>query len=72
MAEQDARGALTVARAEGELTGKRSALLRILTRRGIAPTGESLTRIEACADAAILDRWIENAIGAATLADVLT
>ena len=75
MAEQDARGALTVARSEGklegELKGKRSALLRILSRTGIAPFGEELARIEACTDAATLDRWIENAIGAKTLAEVL-
>ena len=71
MAEQDARGALAVAQSEGELKGERSALLRILSRTGIAPTGEELARIEACTDAATLDRWIENAIGAKTLAEVL-
>jgi len=88
MAEQDARGALTVARAEGlsqgrlegrlegeragELRGKRSALLRVLARAGLAPAGEDRARIEACTDAATLDRWLENAIGATSLADVLT
>jgi hypothetical protein len=84
MSEQDARGALTVARAEGklegrlegertgELRGKRAALLRVLTRAGLAPAGEDLARIEACSDAATLDRWLENAVGATSLADVLT
>jgi predicted transposase/invertase (TIGR01784 family) len=75
MAEQDARGAISVARAEGklegELEGKRSALRRLLARAGLAPTDEELARIEACADAATLDRWIENVIGAKSIADVL-
>ena len=84
MAEQDARGALAVARSEGELVGeirgeikgeikgKRSALLLILSRTEMAPTGEELARIEACTDAAMLDRWIANALSAKTLAEVLT
>jgi hypothetical protein len=80
MAEQDARGALTVARAEGraegeasgEFKGKRAALLRLLGRAGIAATDEGLARIAACADAALLDRWIENVLGAKTIAEVLT
>ena len=96
MAEQDARGALTVARAEGrlegklegklegertgeirgkrmgELEGKRSALLRVLARVGLVLAGEDLARIEACTDPATLDRWLEHAVGATALADVLT
>jgi predicted transposase/invertase (TIGR01784 family) len=84
MAEQDARGALSVARAEGrlegetkgelkgELKGKRAALLRLLARAGIALTGDDLARIEACAAPATLDRWIENVLGAKTAAEVLT
>jgi predicted transposase/invertase (TIGR01784 family) len=76
MAEQDARGALTVARAEGEasgeLKGKRAALLRLLLRAGIAVNSEARAQIEACADAAVLDRWLDNVLGAKTLAEVLT
>ncbi len=75
MAEQDARGALTVARQEGveegEIKGKRDALLRLLARAGIALAGEERARVEACSDAATLDRWIENVLGAKTAADVL-
>jgi predicted transposase/invertase (TIGR01784 family) len=83
MAEQDARGALSVARAEGleegerkgklegELAGKRAALLRLLARAGLALADADRHRIEACADAALLDRWIENVIGAKTVADGL-
>jgi predicted transposase/invertase (TIGR01784 family) len=90
MAEQDARGALTVARqeglaeghrsglaeghrsglAEGLLDGKRAALLRVLARANLALTGDERARIDACADAATLDRWFDNALGAKTAADV--
>ncbi|MBI5512528.1 MAG: Rpn family recombination-promoting nuclease/putative transposase [Deltaproteobacteria bacterium] len=83
MAEQDARGALAIARqesraeglaeglAEGVLKGKREALLRLLERRGIALTEENRARIEACADAATLDRWFDQALEARTVAEVL-
>jgi hypothetical protein len=75
MAEQDARGALAVARAEGRLEGeleaRRATLVRLLTRVGIAPSGEELARIESCTDPVTLGRWIGNAISAKTVADVL-
>jgi predicted transposase/invertase (TIGR01784 family) len=74
MAEQDARGALTLARqeglAEGLLTGKRASLLRVLTRAGLALTEDEHARIAACTDVATLDRWFDNALGAKTTADV--
>lgn len=80
MAEQDARGALTVARQEGklegklegELKGKRDALLRLLGRAGIPLSAEERARIDACSEVATLDRWIENVLGAKTAADVLS
>ena len=80
MAEQDARGALAVAHqegrmsglAEGELKGKRDALLRLLARAGIALTDDDRARIQACADAAVLDRWVDNVLGAKTASEVLT
>ena len=76
MAEQDARGALTIARQEGveegETRGKIDALLRLLVRAGIALTEEDRTRIQACTDTATLDRWIDNVFGAKTPADVLS
>src|SRR4051812_30063115 len=49
---------------KGELKGKRGALLRLLARAGISFTEDERDRIEACTDAAILDRWIDNAFGA--------
>jgi PD-(D/E)XK nuclease family transposase len=61
--------------AEGELKGKlearRETLARLLVRAGIAATDDERARIEACMDAATLDRWIDNVFGAKTAADVL-
>jgi hypothetical protein len=56
---------------EGELKGKRDALLRLLTRAGIALTENERGRIQGCADPAVLDRWVDNVLGAKTAADVL-
>ncbi len=62
--------------AEGKLEGKLEAryetLLRLLGRAGIALTGDEQARIDACKDAATLDRWIDNVLGAKTAAEVLT
>jgi hypothetical protein len=57
---------------EGKLEGLHEALLRLLARAGIALTEDDRARIQACDDAATLDRWIENVIGAKTVADVLS
>ncbi|AGP38392.1 Yae1 family protein [Sorangium cellulosum] len=57
---------------EGELKGKRDTLLRLLARAGIVPTEDESARIQACTDIAILDRWIDNVLGAKTAAEVLS
>ena len=76
MAEQDARGALTVAHQDGErqgvIKGKSETLLRLLGRAGIALSAEDRARIEACAETETLDRWVENVLGAKSAAAVLT
>jgi predicted transposase/invertase (TIGR01784 family) len=84
MAEQDARGALVVARregleegrksglAEGLIEGKRDTLLRVMARRGLELTEANRARIAACADAATLDRWLDTALGAGTAAEVFS
>jgi predicted transposase/invertase (TIGR01784 family) len=76
MAEQDERGALSLAHREGaiegKIEGKVETLLRLLARAGIAFTDEDCSRIRACADTAVLDRWIDNVLGAKTVADVLS
>ncbi len=76
MAEQDARGALSVARreglAEGRAEGKRDALLRLLARWRLEVTEDARARLTVCADIAILDRWFDNALTAETVADVFS
>jgi hypothetical protein len=57
---------------EGELKGKRDALLRLLTRAGIVLTEEDRARIDACTDGALLGRWVENVLGAKTAAEVFS
>jgi hypothetical protein len=57
---------------EGELKGLRDALLRLLARAGITLTENDHARIQACTDAATLDRWVENILGAKTAADVFS
>jgi predicted transposase YdaD len=63
-------------RAEGELKGeikaRRETLLRLLGRATIPLTDDERARIEACTDTALLDRWIDNVLGAKTAAEVLT
>jgi predicted transposase/invertase (TIGR01784 family) len=78
MAEQDARGALAVARQEGVeeghksglAEGKRDAFLRLLARAGLVLREDDHARISACTDVATLDRWFDNALTAKTAADV--
>lgn len=72
MAEQDSRGALAVAHQEGKLEGKRETLLRLLARAALPLSEADRARIEGCSDAATLDRWIENVLGAQSAAAVLT
>jgi flagellar biosynthesis/type III secretory pathway protein FliH len=84
MAEQDARGALAVARQEGAESGlaeghksglaegKRDALLRLCARAGLVLRQEEQDQIAACTDIATLDRWFDNALGAKTAAAVFS
>jgi predicted transposase/invertase (TIGR01784 family) len=80
MAIQNERGALSLARREGrdegrnegEINARGNTLLRLLARAEIALTDDDRARIQACAETATLDRWIDNILGAKTAADVLT
>ncbi len=56
---------------DGLREGKRETLLRLLARAGIALTEAERARIQACADAATLDLWIDNVFGAKSVGDVL-
>jgi len=57
---------------EGELKGLRDALARLVARAGIPLTEDDRARIQDCAEASTLDRWIENVLGAKTAADVFS
>jgi len=76
MAIQNERGALSLARREGreegEIKGKRDALLRLIARVGVPFSDDDRARILACTDGATLDRWFDNAIVAKSGADVLS
>ncbi len=62
MAEQDARGALGLARAEGEARGKAASLLAVLEARGLAPNEEQRRRILSTTDLDVLERWLRRAV----------
>ncbi len=78
MAEQDARGALTVARREGveegleqgELIGKRDLLMKLLNGKGCTLTDRQRLLVRACVDPKTLDAWFGRAIGANTAEEV--
>ncbi|MFO0607561.1 MAG: Rpn family recombination-promoting nuclease/putative transposase [Polyangiales bacterium] len=55
----------------GEAKGRRDSLLRVLARRGLAPTDEERARIEACRDVATLERWLDRAVDAPAVRDVI-
>ena len=71
MAEQDERGAISLAHKEGELKGKRDALFVLLASAGIVLTDDDRERIDACSDTATLSRWLGGVFGAKTASDVL-
>lgn len=75
MAEQDARGALVVARREGVESGlaqgTAEATLTVLAARGIAVDSETRARIVECTDAAALTRWLARAVTADSAAEVI-
>jgi hypothetical protein len=56
---------------EGRLTGTRAALRRVLARRQLTLSMVNDLRIEACADLATLERWLDQAVNAVTVADAL-
>ena len=75
MAIQDERGALSVAHKEGEREGRlaeaRSALRRVLARRGLVVGAEEEARIEGCGDRATLERWHDEAVVAGSAGEAL-
>ena len=56
---------------EGRLTALRSALRRILARRGLSLSAEMSTRIDTCMDPGLLERWLEEAAFAESVEEAL-
>jgi hypothetical protein len=56
---------------EGELRHARKALRDVLDARGLALHADDQARIDACADASTLDRWLKQAVVAASAAEAL-
>jgi hypothetical protein len=56
---------------EGQLTAARAALRRVLARRQLALSKNDDARVEACTDVATLERWIDQAVTAASVSDAL-
>ncbi|MFJ4711946.1 hypothetical protein [Streptomyces sp. NPDC088785] len=57
--------------AEGRAEGEVKAILRILDRRGITVPDDARATITSCTDPDTLDRWLDCAITATTIDDVL-
>jgi hypothetical protein len=70
-AEELIEQGLEKGREQGLLQGRAEAVLRILAARGVHVGDEARQRILACTDMATLDRWLDKALTATTLSDVL-
>jgi flagellar biosynthesis/type III secretory pathway protein FliH len=57
--------------AEGKAQGEAAALLKILTRRGLASTAEQRRRIIECTDLAMLEQWLDGALSASSIDELL-
>jgi hypothetical protein len=57
---------------EGRTLEARKALRRVLARRQLAMSAEQEARIDACADLATLERWLDQAVTAASADESLT
>ena len=53
-------------RAQGRAAGEATAVLMVLDARGIEVTAEHKSRILACSDLAVLERWIRRAVTVTT------
>jgi hypothetical protein len=58
-------------RVEGQLNATRAFLRQQLSHRKLAPTKNEEARIDACTDLATLERWLERAVTAVRVLDVL-
>ncbi len=60
----------TEGRVEGAMIARREVLRLLCAQRGIALGSEEQARIDACAEGAVLDRWITRAAAVATAGEV--
>jgi hypothetical protein len=58
--------------AQGKAQGKAEDILKVLKVRGLGPTEAQHEQVASCTDPALLDRWFDRALTAATAADVFT
>jgi hypothetical protein len=56
---------------EGRLTATRASLRRVLAGRQLTPSKDDDARIDACSDLATLERWLDRAVTAVSVSDVL-
>ena len=63
---------LDAVRAEGRLEATRAALRRVLRRRGLSLGAADDARVDACPDLAILERWLDEAVVAASAPVILS
>jgi hypothetical protein len=70
VAEQDARGAITLAETRGMLAQSRATLLRVFERRKVTLSPEHRARVEACDDLKVLDGWIDRAVDGVRVEEV--
>jgi hypothetical protein len=59
------------AEARGMATGRAEALLKILTKRGLLIAPHQQRQISECTDLALLDRWLDQALTAASVDELL-
>ncbi len=58
--------------ARGVALGEARALLTVLQARGLAVDAATSDRVQKCTDPEVLNRWVERAVTATSLADVFS
>ena len=58
-------------RAQGRLEEARDALRSVLARRDLSTSPQHEARIDACTDLTVLERWLDQAVTAASVGEAL-
>jgi hypothetical protein len=69
--EEGRREGLQQGLERGELAGIKRSLARVFARRKLTPTRKEAALIDACEDARRLERWLDRAVTADTVAEAL-